>query len=164
MNFYGRRRTDVHPGTSEPQAAIVVSPLYANAFEAAIAFAAMVTALVFVFNPHDPQAAVARQLGGWAWLWNILYGVGGFGVLVGLVVHGRNVSVWGKRVAGDGRVELAGMICLTTALLVNFISISRVTLNAPSTATFAALVIAFCARIRVIMKARAAPDLTGTDR
>lgn len=112
--------------------------LKANAFEAALAIEALITAAVFFINPSQPNTAIA--LGGMtlAWIWNCLYALGGLAVLVGLV-----------RVAVP--LEAAGLVVLPAALTVNVFAIALYNPAWSSFVVYVVLCAACLVRARVLV-------------
>jgi hypothetical protein len=154
---YGRRKTDLPSDAVVPAQPVRFAYLYANAFEAAVAIAAIVAALQYWVIPTAQAGAVYEKMGAWAPAWAALYGVGGLLVLFGLAVHGHWVTVRGWHLAGDGRMELAGLYFVGTALLVNAIALLDAGLgSSPSLTTYAALWLACALRIRLIRTQRKA--------
>lgn len=156
---YGKRHTDVeHFGYIPNVKPTRFYALYANAWEAAIALAAVVTAVAFWFDPNGAETApLANVLGGWDDVWYMLYGVGGAMVLLGLLLHGRQVFFRGVRLIGDGRVELSGLVLIATAIVVNVVAIANAGfLRTPSVATYAGLLVACFLRGRTLMAERKA--------
>lgn len=72
-----------------------------NAFEAFVAFAALVAGIAFVLVPGSIDGStVARQAGALAGIWGVLYGMGGLVVLVGLWLLSARIEVIGLFLLG----------------------------------------------------------------
>lgn len=81
--------------------------LQAHSFEVAIAFAALLTSLQFIFDPSVRAETTIGSLGTTSsWMWAVLYLFGAVGIL------------WGMLGMSD-RIEIAGLSCFTAACLVN---------------------------------------------
>jgi len=136
----------------------VVTTLYANAWEMLIAAAAVISSVAFFINPGAVTSpALHATLRGWDWAWYGLYLLGGLFIISGLLLHGRTVRIRGRIIAGDGRVELAGLSFFGTALLVNVIAIIHFGFaGTVGMLTFLCLLLACIARARVIVAIRKA--------
>lgn len=113
--------------------------LKANAFEAALAIEALVTAAVFFLNPGSPNAAVALGGNTLAWIWNCLYALGGLAVLAGIL----RVSV---------PLEAAGLLVLPAALTVNALAIALYEPTWSAFVVYAALTIACLVRAQLVAR------------
>lgn len=111
--------------------------LKANAFEAALAIEALITAAAFFTDPSQPHNAVGLAGPVLAWIWNCLYALGGLAVIVGLV----RVSV---------PLEAAGLIVLPAALAVNVFAIALYTPAWSAFVVYVVLTAACLVRARVL--------------
>lgn len=114
----------------------------ANAFEALIAFLALLTSVRFFVAPSDLDAsAVAQALPPWDHIWNAGYGLGGLAILLGL---------W----KGRSDIEAAGLAFLASACGIQ--TMALLTIRGPSAAAsigvFGAVALACGARIFLIVR------------
>jgi hypothetical protein len=87
------------------------SYIRSNAFEAFVAFAAMMAGIAFLLIPDAIESStVARNAGALSAIWGWLYGAGGLVVLVGLLV----LSV---------RIEITGLFLLAAAAAIDGIAL-----------------------------------------
>lgn len=147
-----------------------VQALRQNVFEAAIAAAGLISAVAYWLGDRQASSpAITHALGVWQNVWYILYFLGGLFVLSGLLTYGRVIRAGRLCVKGDGRVELAGLVFLCVALLVNAIAIFHyVGYTTTTMLTFATLVIACVVRGYLILthqrKVVYAPELSNQGR
>lgn len=121
---YGRRRGDLRGVQPMLEKDLPPTPplanLYANAFEALIALAAILSAFAFFFSPGSlAKSLVGEALHPYDMVWNAMYLLGGLFVLAGLLVDHHLIF---GRLAGMA-VELSGLVFLGTATLVNLIAL-----------------------------------------
>lgn len=116
-----------------------------HSFEALIAFLCLVTAIQFVIDPDNLQQSRTAEIlpGVWLQIWNVLLGVGAFGILAGL---------WSAR----GDWEAAGLFALCGAMVVQIGAVVTVTGKAGlvGSAIATAVVLACLARASQLMKVR----------
>jgi hypothetical protein len=105
-------------GMSNPKFAY----LYAHAFEALIALAAIISGVSFFVhtNEHMAQTPLGRALPGmWDDVWNLAYVLGGTLILIGLTFVTKRIKLYDGNYIYGPASELAGLIILASAVLIN---------------------------------------------
>jgi hypothetical protein len=120
---YGRRRTDLREVESAEGAAVAEFPprvhLRAHPFEEYIAYAAILRALAFFYDPTSlARSPIGHALHPYDQVWNTLSLAGGVLVIAGLLMDHR--IYW--RVQGIA-VESCGLVFLATSVIVNVLAI-----------------------------------------
>jgi hypothetical protein len=150
MPEYQRRLGDMTP--SNAPEAYRRAYLYANAFEFWLGFAAVVSGITYAINPAAlHNSAVGEQSGVLAYVWAIMYFLGGLGIVTGF---------WNAVNERGWRLELAGLWILAGGLISNGCSVilEHGIVGISSTTTFYALAAA------CLMRGRAVVALTGASR
>jgi hypothetical protein len=124
-----------------------------NAWGVLIGSLAVFACVVFFIDPESTidRSSLSFQLGGWANVWNILYGVGGLLMVYGIV-------------RPDRAADVAGLFLFGGATLINFTSIAltlgpRSLIVAPHLIGFCLAALARAVVIIVIAETRDGPEL-----
>jgi hypothetical protein len=130
--------------------------LYANGFEALIAFSAILSGIRFFVDPSAlADTVIGQALRPLDQIWNAMYCIGGLLVCIGLPLNRNYFRVGRLRVSGY-RLELGGLIFLSTGVLVA--GVAAVWVNGFSTGVsiYGAVVLASIGRIISIVSTRKA--------
>lgn len=127
--------------------------LYTHAYGAMLASLTIIAALAFFADPSAlERSAIGQAFHPYDYGWNVLYLLGGIGMLVGLADL-------------RPRIELAGISLLAAAITINMLALLSIRPSSyAALATFTAVVLALLARARVIVSGEPGQTIVVKDR